>query len=110
MQNLPDSKFSFYNMADTVRRFFGDHISKFSSETIGWVAILCLHGATIPSLLALMTGLTDTPPPVDLVLLVWSGLTLMFIRAAILKDMLNIFTIGIGFILQAVLMMLVFFK
>jgi hypothetical protein len=34
----------------------------------------------------------------------------LFIKAAIQKDMLNIVTIGVGFILQAVLMALIFFK
>jgi hypothetical protein len=49
-------------------------------------------------------------PGVDLVLLVWTGLTLLFVKAAVQKDMLNMVTIGIGFILQAVLMALIFFK
>jgi hypothetical protein len=57
-----------------------------------------------------MSGLTDRLPGVDLVLLVWSGLTLLFIKAAVQKDMLNLITIGIGFILQAVMLALIFFK
>jgi hypothetical protein len=43
-------------------------------------------------------------------LLVWTGLTLMFIKAAVQKDMLNLVTIGFGFILQAGMMALIFFK
>ena len=85
-------------------------VSKISSETFGWVANLVLHAATVPSLLALMSGLTDHNPPVDLVLLVWGGLGLLFIKAAIQKDMLNVVTIGLGFIAQAVMMALIFFK
>jgi hypothetical protein len=57
-----------------------------------------------------MSGLTDKMPPVDLVLLCWSGLTLLFVKAAVQKDMLNVVTIGVGFIVQAVLMALIFFK
>jgi hypothetical protein len=57
-----------------------------------------------------MAGLTDRLPGVDLVLLVWTGLTLLFVKAAIQKDMLNIVTIGFGFIIQATLMALIFFK
>jgi len=57
-----------------------------------------------------MSGLTDSLPPVDLVLLVWTGLVLMFIKAAVQKDMLNLVTIGIGFIVQAMMMALIFFK
>jgi hypothetical protein len=57
-----------------------------------------------------MAGLTDRLPGVDLVLLVWTGLTLLFIKAAVQKDMLNVVTIGFGFIIQAVMMALIFFK
>ena len=57
-----------------------------------------------------MSGLTDRLPGVDLVLLVWTGLTLLFVKAAVQKDMLNLVTIGFGFILQAAMMALIFFK
>jgi hypothetical protein len=97
-------------MTDHIKKFFGENISKFSAETLGWLAILFIHGATIPALLALMAGITDNPPPVDIVLMIWMGLLLLFAKAAVQKDMLNIFTIGIGFVVQAVMMMLIFFK
>jgi hypothetical protein len=57
-----------------------------------------------------MGGLTDKMPSVDLVLLCWSGLTLLFVKAAVQKDMLNVVTIGFGFIVQAAMMALIFFK
>jgi len=69
-----------------------------------------MHSATVPTLLAVMGGLTDRMPPLDLVLLVWAGLTLMFVKAAVQKDMLNVVTIGLGFVLQAVMVALIFFK
>ena len=93
-----------------VKTFVATKISVISSETFGWMAAMILHASTIPSFMAVGSGLTDRLPGVDLVLLVWAGLTLMFIRAAIQKDMLNIVTIGIGFIIQATLMALIFFK
>lgn len=83
---------------------------KISSEAVGWIAVLVLHAATIPSLLAIMSGLTDNMPPVDLVLMVWTALALLFVKAAVQKDMLNIVTIAFGFIVQSVLMALIFFK
>jgi hypothetical protein len=46
----------------------------------------------------------------DIVLFAWAGLVLMFLRAVVLKDLLNIITIGLGFIVQAVLMALILFK
>lgn len=88
----------------------GDRFSKVSSETFGWLAAVVLHCATIPSLLAVMSGLTDRLPGVDLVLLLWTGLVLLFVKAAVQKDMLNLVTIGIGFVVQSVLMALIFFK
>lgn len=90
--------------------FIQNKVSHISAETFGWLAAIVLHSATIPSLLAVMAGLTDRLPGVDLVLLVWTGLTLLFVKAAIQKDMLNIVTIGVGFIVQAVMMALIFFK
>ena len=77
---------------------------------MGWLAVIVLHASTVPSLLAVMAGLTDRLPGVDLVMLVWTGLTLLFIKAAVQKDMLNLVTIGFGFIIQAVMMALIFFK
>lgn len=92
------------------KTFVQEKISVISAETFGWLAAVVLHASTVPSLLAVMAGLTDRMPGVDLVLLVWTGLTLLFVKAAIQKDMLNVITIGIGFIVQAVLMALIFFK
>jgi len=93
-----------------LKEFVSTKISAISAETFGWLAAVVLHSATVPSLLAVMAGLTDRLPGVDLVLLVWTGLTLLFVKAAIQKDMLNIVTIGVGFIVQAVLLALIFFK
>lgn len=92
------------------KSFITEKVSRISAETFGWLAAIVLHASTIPSMLAVMSGLTDRLPAVDLVLLVWAGLALMFIKAAVQKDMLNVVTIGLGFILQAVMMALIFFK
>jgi hypothetical protein len=85
-------------------------VSHISAETFGWLAVIVLHAATVPSLFAVMNGLTDKMPAVDLVLLCWGGLTLLFVKATVQKDMLNVVTIGLGFIVQAVMMALIFFK
>jgi hypothetical protein len=81
-----------------------------SAETLGWMAVILIHGATIPTLLALLTGLSDNTPSIDIILLMWGGLVLLFGRAVVLKDTLNIVTIGFGFIIQAVIMALILFK
>jgi hypothetical protein len=56
------------------------------------------------------TGLSDRTPNLDIVLFLWAGLVLLFLRAVVLKDMLNIITIGVGFMVQAALMALILFK
>lgn len=93
-----------------VIKFIKSKFATISAETLGWLAIIVIHSATIPTLLAVWTGLTDKLPNIDMVLLMWTGLVLFFIKAAIQKDMLNIVTIGLGFIVQASLMALIFFK
>jgi hypothetical protein len=87
-----------------------ESLSLVSTEMLGWLAILMLHAATIPSLLAVMSGLSNQLPAVDLILMVWSALVLLFIKASVQKDILNMVTIGIGFFGQAVMMALIFFR
>lgn len=91
-------------------KFFSEHFGKMSADTLGWLATIVLHCATVPTLLALLTGLSDRTPSLDLVLFTWSGLLLLFCRAIILKDMLNIITIGLGFACQATAMAVLLFK
>jgi len=93
-----------------VTAFVSDKFKHISAETLGWLAVIVIHSATVPSLLAVMAGLTDKMPSADIVLLGWSGLALLFLKAAVQKDLLNLITIGLGFMLQAILMVLIFFK
>jgi hypothetical protein len=93
-----------------VGTFISTRFHKISADTLGWIANIALHAATIPSLFALMTGVTDKTPSVDVVLMLWAALGLLFFRAVLLKDLLNIVTIGVGFMVQAGLLVLIFFK
>jgi len=90
--------------------FIKNKLTHVTAEGLGWLAGIVLHAATIPTLLAVMAGLTDKMPSVDVILLLWSGLGLLYAKAILQKDTLNIITIGGGFIVQAVLMVLIFFK
>jgi uncharacterized protein with PQ loop repeat len=87
-----------------------EHAPHVSAETMGWVAVILLHLATIPTELAVLTGLTEKMPPVDMILFSWAGLFCFFIKAAIQKDFLNIVTIGFGFFCQAAMLALIVFK
>lgn len=87
-----------------------EHAPHVSAETMGWIAVILLHLATIPTMIAVLTGLTEKMPPVDMVLFSWVGLFCFFIKATIQKDILNIVTIGFGFFVQAALLALIVFK
>ena len=95
---------------NSLRAWLEQHWPKVSAETLGWLAVVIIHCATIPTLLALLTGLSDTVPNLDIVLFMWTGLVLLFARSVVLKAMLNIVTIGMGFITQAVIMAMILFK
>lgn len=86
------------------------YIAPVSAETLGWLAVILIHSATIPTLLAVLTGLSDRMPPVDMVLLTWAGLVAFFAQAVVQKNFLQIITISLGFMIQASLMALIFFK
>ena len=96
---------------DVKEKFFNYfvNLSTTTAETINWLGILVLLIAPVPSFIAVMSGLSERMPPLDVVLLLWGGLSLLFIRSAILKDMLMVVTIGLGFIIQAMLLGLTFF-
>lgn len=102
--------FDFLGLLVLIRKFFLDHFKKITADTFGWLAAIVLHCATVPSMLAMMTGLSDRAPTVDIILFIWAGLVLLFARAIVLKDQLNIITIGSGFIAQSVIMAFILFK
>jgi hypothetical protein len=90
--------------------WLAENLPKVGADTLGWLAVILIHCATIPTLLALLTGLSDNVPNLDIVLFMWAGLVLLFVRSVVMKDTLNIITIGTGFIVQAVIMAMILFK
>jgi hypothetical protein len=93
-----------------VSAWLSAQLPKISAETLQWLTAVVLHCATIPTLLAIISGLSDRTPNLDMVLFTWAGLVLLFARAVVLKDSLNTVTIGTGFVVQAVLMAMILFK
>jgi len=93
-----------------IKKFFLEHIKKLTAETLGWLAAITLHLSTVPSLVAMMTGLSDKTPNLDVVAFIYVSLILLFAKAIIMKDQLNIITIGVGFICQASAMALILFR
>jgi hypothetical protein len=90
--------------------WLAENLPRVSADTLGWLAVILIHCATIPTLLALLTGLSDNVPNLDIVLFMWAGLVLLFVRSVVMKDTLNIITIGAGFIVQATVMAMILFK
>jgi hypothetical protein len=90
--------------------FFKTKLNRITADSFTWFGILILHGSLIPSMLAIMAGVTDKAPPLDLVIFIWGALIAFFIRSILLKDTLNLLTIGFGFIINAFLMAFIFFK
>jgi len=90
--------------------FLKDHLGRISSHTLGWLTIVLLHFASIPTLLAVLLAENDKLPPVDLMIFVWSGLITLFFKSLIERNFLYIATICLGFCAQTVIMSLILFK
>lgn len=99
---------SINSVRDVTTKFFST-FSKTTADTFAWLSVIVLNCATLPGFLAVKAGLSDRMPPIELVTLLWLGLLLYFIRSAILKDMLIVVTIGIGFAVQAMALGMIFF-
>ena len=95
---------------ETIKSAVVEHVRHISAETIGWLAVVCVHCATIPPIVGLLLGVSERLPSMDVVAFMWVGLVLMFIKSLITKDTLNTVTIGVGFIIQAGLLALLVFK
>lgn len=100
----------FSNLKGLIKNFLEHKLRPSTAESIGWIGLVLLLSSLVPTFLAVMAGITDKMPPIDLVLFMWAALVTFFIRAAILKDTVVILTIGIGFIANAVFMALILFK
>lgn len=74
------------------------------AEIGGWIGMVLIHGATIPTSIAVIMGWSDHLPPLDMILMIWVGLMLFFIRALARFDWLYLVSNGIGFLLQSILL------
>lgn len=99
------------NLNDVREKLFNyfNGFSKATADTFAWLSILVLNAATVPTMVSVMSGNTSKMPPLDIVLLLWLGLLLYFVRSVVIKDMLMTITIGIGFAIQAILLGFIFF-
>lgn len=87
-----------------------NHVPSMSAASLHLVAVVLFHAATLPSLMAVMFGLSDKMPALDMVILVWAGLIAMFAQAMVMRNFLIAVVISLGFMAQSVMMALIFFK
>lgn len=80
------------------------------SEACGWLGMVLIHAATLPTSLGVILGHTATLPPLSMVLMVWGGLFLFLIRALGRNDRLYIISNAVGFFFNSVLLALIVFK
>ena len=98
------------NLPITVYQFLREHLGRISAHTLGWITIILLHFASIPTLLSVLLGQSDKLPPVDLMIFVWSALITLFFKSLIDRNFIYIATICMGFAAQTVIMSLILFK
>ena len=77
------------------------------SEFGGWIGMILIHGATIPTTMSVILGYSSELPPLSMVLLVWTGLFLFLLRAIVIKDTLYIVSNAIGFFFNTILLALI---
>ena len=80
------------------------------AEIGGWVGMVLIHGATIPTSVSVIMGWSSDLPPLDMVLLIWSDLFLFFLRALARFDWLYLVSNAVGFFLQSVLLAIILFQ
>ena len=85
-----------------------DKVKKFGAVS-GWIGMVLIHSATLPTTLSVILGNSTQMPPLSMILLVWSGLFLFLIRALIQRDTLYIVSNAVGFFFQSILLALIVF-
>lgn len=93
-----------------IYKFLRTHLGHISAHTLGWITIVLMHFAAIPTLVAVLLAQSDKLPPVDLMIFVWAALTTLFFKSLIERNFLYLATICMGFLAQTVLMGLILFK
>jgi hypothetical protein len=79
------------------------------SEVCGYIGMVLIHGATLPPTLKVLFGTATALPPIEMILLIWSGLFLFLVRSVANGDKLYTISNAIGFFFNSVLLALIVF-
>lgn len=90
--------------------FLRDHISRITGNTLGFLTIILLHLASMPTLMSVLLAQSDKLPPADLMIFIWSALTTLFFKSMLERNLLYVATICIGFVAQTLIMGLILFR
>ena len=93
-----------------IRQWIVDHLPHVSANTLQIMAVVLIHAATLPSLISIALAWTDRSPMLDMVILVWAGLIAMYAQALLQNNRVLTVLISVGFMCQAILMALIFFR
>ena len=85
-------------------------IAKRIAEVLGYVGMILIHGAIVPTTIANIMGWSNHTPPLSMGVLIQAGLFLYLIRAVAQKDTLYIISNGFGFFMQSVLLSVIVFN
>jgi hypothetical protein len=77
------------------------------AEVGGWLGMVLIHGATLPVTIGVILGMSTHLPPLSMVVMIWFGLALFFFRALARFDWLYLFSNGVGFTFQSLLLYLI---
>ena len=66
------------------------------AEVAGYLGMILIHSATLPPTIKVILGKATVLPPIEMVLLVWTGLFLFLIRAVANNDRLYTISNAIG--------------
>lgn len=98
------------NKLELVWQAIEQRLRSVSQRTLEWIAIIMIHCACIPSTIAFIRGVTDLMPSTEVVLFMWTGLLVYFIKSFVENNRLMMFTNAIAFFVQAILLALVVYK
>ena len=85
-------------------------VNHLPGNTLNWCSILLGHCVFVPTLLAILIGLSDNTPTIDVFLFVQGILFLSFLRSIVAKDVVAMVLHALGWFVQVLLFSLIMFK
>ena len=82
-------------------------MKKMASVACSWAGIILIQIATIPSIYNILVGTNVVKPPVDMVILLWTGILLFLIRSILNKEWIYVISNSIGLATQTILLILI---